>query len=106
LKSWLFTTLHRESSQNLSPPKSFFKRINRRRREVCRTCRRTARTSDSANVCFAFWAKSAKIFVRRLVLYYMEDLSYKEIADVLTLPLGTVQSRIARRQNSAFAPVE
>ena len=31
-----------------------------------------------------------------LVLYYMEDLSYKEIADVLALPLGTVQSRIAR----------
>ena len=31
-----------------------------------------------------------------LVLYYMEDLSYKEIAAVLALPLGTVQSRIAR----------
>jgi len=31
-----------------------------------------------------------------LVLYYMEDLSYKEIADILSLPLGTVQSRIAR----------
>ena len=27
-----------------------------------------------------------------LVLYYMEDLSYKEIADVLEIPLGTVQS--------------
>ena len=26
----------------------------------------------------------------------MEDLSYKEIADVLGLPLGTEQSRIAR----------
>jgi RNA polymerase sigma-70 factor (ECF subfamily) len=31
-----------------------------------------------------------------LVLYYVEDLSYKEIADVLAVPLGTVQSRIAR----------
>jgi len=31
-----------------------------------------------------------------LVLYYSEDLSYKEIADVLEIPLGTVQSRIAR----------
>jgi RNA polymerase sigma-70 factor, ECF subfamily len=31
-----------------------------------------------------------------LVLYYMEDLSYKEIAGVLAVPLGTVQSRIAR----------
>jgi len=31
-----------------------------------------------------------------LVLYYLEDLAYKEIAEVLELPLGTVQSRIAR----------
>ena len=31
-----------------------------------------------------------------LVLYYMEDLSYKEIAEMLEIPLGTVQSRIAR----------
>jgi DNA-directed RNA polymerase specialized sigma24 family protein len=26
----------------------------------------------------------------------MEDFSYKQIADVLAVPLGTVQSRIAR----------
>ena len=31
-----------------------------------------------------------------LVLYYLEDLAYREIAEVLELPLGTVQSRIAR----------
>jgi RNA polymerase sigma-70 factor (ECF subfamily) len=35
-------------------------------------------------------------FCAPLVLYYMEDLSYKEIAPVLALPLGTVRSRIAR----------
>jgi RNA polymerase sigma-70 factor (ECF subfamily) len=38
----------------------------------------------------------AEDFRAPLVLYYMEELSYKEIADVLALPLGTVQSRIAR----------
>jgi RNA polymerase sigma factor (sigma-70 family) len=37
-----------------------------------------------------------------LVLYYMEDLSYKEIANVLALPLGTVQSRIARAKIQLF----
>ena len=31
-----------------------------------------------------------------LVLYYLEDLPYKEIAEVLQIPVGTVQSRIAR----------
>jgi DNA-directed RNA polymerase specialized sigma24 family protein len=33
--------------------------------------------------CFAFWARSTEDFRAPLVLYYMEDLSYKEIADVL-----------------------
>jgi RNA polymerase sigma factor (sigma-70 family) len=37
-----------------------------------------------------------------LVLCYMEDLSYKEIADVLEIPLGTVQSRIARGKTQLF----
>jgi RNA polymerase sigma factor (sigma-70 family) len=37
-----------------------------------------------------------------LVRYYSEDLSYKEIADVLEVPLGTVQSRIARAKSHLF----
>jgi RNA polymerase sigma-70 factor (ECF subfamily) len=31
-----------------------------------------------------------------LSLFYLEDIPYKEIADILGIPLGTVQSRIAR----------
>lgn len=31
-----------------------------------------------------------------LVLYYVEDLSYKEIADILQIPIGTVGVRVMR----------
>jgi RNA polymerase sigma-70 factor, ECF subfamily len=97
VKGWLFTTLHREFLQ---------------------TRRREERVSDqplseeiideiaivSANAIskidirtmLEFFDKIDEIYQAPLVLYYMEDLSYKEIAEVLEIPLGTVQSRIAR----------
>lgn len=31
-----------------------------------------------------------------LILYYMEDMTYQEIADYLEIPIGTVMSRLAR----------
>ena len=34
-----------------------------------------------------------------LVLYYIEDLSYKEIADILHIPIGTVGVRIMRAKD-------
>jgi RNA polymerase sigma-70 factor (ECF subfamily) len=96
VKGWLFTTLHREFLQ---------------------ICRRQSRYSDEpiseatqglpeisadvvnrmdAHTVLEALGKIDEAFRAPLVLYYMEDLSYKEIADVLALPLGTVQSRIAR----------
>ena len=96
VKSWLFTTLHRE----------FLKSCRRRNRfstnsidesveglpNVPAEC---AERVDSQTL-LRILDEIAEDFRAPLVLYYMEDLSYKEIADILSLPLGTVQSRIAR----------
>jgi RNA polymerase sigma-70 factor, ECF subfamily len=101
-KAWLFTTLHREFLQ---------------------TCRRRERFSDepisevaenlpqvSADVVNRMDAQTMlealgqidEGYRASLVLYYMEDLSYKEIANMLEIPLGTVQSRIARGKMHLF----
>jgi RNA polymerase sigma-70 factor (ECF subfamily) len=49
------------------------------------------------------WAMVSQCLVRLdetfrapIALFYLEDYSYKDIAEVLQVPLGTVKSRIAR----------
>jgi RNA polymerase sigma-70 factor (ECF subfamily) len=96
VKSWLFTTLHRE----------FLKSCRRLKRVADEPIGEDALSLpdvpvDCANridsqTLLHFLGEIDEDFRAPLVLYYTEDLSYKEIADVLLIPLGTVQSRIAR----------
>jgi RNA polymerase sigma-70 factor (ECF subfamily) len=41
-------------------------------------------------------AKVDEVYQTPVALYYLEDHSYKDIAVVLDVPIGTVKSRIAR----------
>jgi RNA polymerase sigma factor (sigma-70 family) len=96
VKSWLFTTLHRE----------FLKICRRQKRFVHESIDEDVQNlphvpADCVNridsqTLLRLLGEIDENFRAPLVLYYMEDLSYKEIAEVLAVPLGTVQSRIAR----------
>src|SRR5947208_13229804 len=65
VKGWLFTTLHREFLKTCRRRNRFSNESIDEGAEVCRTCRRTARSESIRERCFAFWARSPKIFVRR-----------------------------------------
>ena len=99
VKSWLFTTLYREflksrRRRNRFPNQS----LNESTEDLPNVPPDCAERVDSRTL-LRILGEITEHFRAPLVLYYMEDLSYKEIADVLALPLGTVQSRIARAKN-------
>jgi RNA polymerase sigma-70 factor (ECF subfamily) len=47
-------------------------------------------------------AKISEAFRAPLALFYLEDYSYKEIAEILDVPVGTVQSRISRGKSQLY----
>ncbi len=96
VKSWLFTTLHREYLQ---------------------LRRKTSRYSDvditevepelpavpppgsggvDGHIVLEALARLPPAFRAPVALFYLEDYSYEEIGRILEIPLGTVKSRISR----------
>ena len=50
---------------------------------------------DAAQV-FDALAKVDELYQAPVALFYLEDYSYNEMAEILGVPLGTVKSRLAR----------
>lgn len=95
-KTWLFTTLHREF-------------LGRRRREIRFPHQEIEQAepelpvidptvTDSLDwpMVLDALARVDEVFQAPVALFYLEDNSYNEIAEILSVPLGTVKSRIAR----------
>src|SRR6185503_395719 len=96
VKTWLFTTLHRD-----------FLRTRRRQVQFAHDDleefpdqfpvlpTNLFEQSDCSQVLLAL-ARVDEVYQAAVALFYLEDHSYKDIAAILEVPIGTVKSRIAR----------
>lgn len=96
VKTWLFTTLHRlfleSRRRNTRFPHSDLESANL---ELPVVQPDVVVRLDSAQVLLAL-ARVDEVFQAPVALFYLQDFSYKEIAGILEVPMGTVKSRIAR----------
>lgn len=103
VKSWLFTSLYRE-----------FLRQNRRGQTVTAIDQEILETHEDSGLVET--ARSLErqealealhqldpVYRDPLILFYLDDLAYREIAEVLDIPIGTVMSRLARGKNQLKA---
>jgi RNA polymerase sigma-70 factor (ECF subfamily) len=96
VKSWLFTTLHREYLQQRRRSTRYPNvGLDDAEHELPEAppCRVSA--LDGATILQAM-KHLDPAFQAPVALFYLEDHSYPEIAQILEIPLGTVKSRIAR----------
>ncbi len=96
VKTWLFTTLRRQFLQRRRHETRFPEQeLGEAETELPGVDPAIVDQIDGAMVVEAM-AQLAEPYRAVLALFYLEDLAYREIAEVLGVPIGTVQSRLAR----------
>ncbi len=96
VKSWLFTTLHREYLGRRRKMIRFPQlELAQAEDELPEIPARSVEHLDGALVLEAL-ARLDEVFQGPVALFYLEDYTYPEIAEILQIPLGTVKSRISR----------
>jgi RNA polymerase sigma-70 factor (ECF subfamily) len=95
-KTWLFTTLHRAFLQTRRRETRFPHEPLHEAEDLLPTTSPVMATDlDWAQVLEAL-GRVDENYQAAVALFYLEDCSYKEIADILEVPIGTVKSRLAR----------
>jgi RNA polymerase sigma-70 factor (ECF subfamily) len=96
VRAWLFTTLNRAFLQSKRRQARFpHYELDEVNTELPCAAPEEISQLDSKEALDAL-AEMEETFRAPLALFYLEDCPYKEIAQVLNIPLGTVKSRIAR----------
>lgn len=96
IKSWLFTTLYREFLRR----KRKDDRMDNYEPEMLEAAGGSeepqVRRSMDANLAVEALEEVDEVYRQPLSLFYLKDLSYKEISEVLDVPMGTIMSRLSR----------
>jgi len=96
VKSWLFTTLYREYLRVRRRIAPFINHEPEVLEIELPSVPPEVLTSMDASQAVDSLQSVEEIYRAPLTLYYLEHLSYKEIADSLSIPIGTVMSRLSR----------
>ena len=96
VKSWLFTTLHRAFLESRRTLIRFpHAELTETDADLPVILPEAARRLDAAQALDAL-GRVDEVYRAPVALFYLEDCSYQEIADILEVPIGTVKSRMAR----------
>jgi RNA polymerase sigma factor (sigma-70 family) len=96
IKSWLFTTLYREFLRRRRKDS----RIDNYEPELLESAGGSTepeiQKSMDGHLAIEALHEVDAVYREPLILFYLKDLAYKEIAEVLDVPIGTIMSRLSR----------
>ena len=95
VKTWLFTTLHRAFLESRRRQVRFPHFELEEVSDLPTLSPATVNQLDGTQVLEAL-SHVDEVYQAPVALFYLQDCSYKEIADILEVPIGTVKSRMAR----------
>lgn len=98
-KTWLFTTLYREHLGHARRSTKFKETELEESEPQLPAHEPDADRKLDANRAVALLGELDETFRAPLTLFYLQQHSYKEIAAVLDIPMGTVMSRISRAKD-------